>query len=93
MRHIGMNALSRAAVLLLCIALLPAGGTAAWAHDKKSGERKSTISTQSRTVNPSLNLLGEPRPGARTVRVRAMGNGSYVCSPAGLGRGSRCYRN
>ena len=41
----------------------------------------------------TLNLLSAPRQGQPVVRVRAMGNGSWICSPAGFGQRSRCYRN
>lgn len=41
----------------------------------------------------ALNLLAEPRTNAPVVRVRAIGTGSWICSPAGFGRTSRCYRN
>ena len=41
----------------------------------------------------SLNLLSAPRKGQPVVRVRAMGNGSWICSPAGFGQRSRCYQN
>ena len=31
-------------------------------------------------------------PGARAI-PRQIGRGSWICSPAGSGRGSRCYAN
>ena len=29
----------------------------------------------------------------RVAMIREMGNGSWICSPAGYGRRSQCYRN
>lgn len=43
-------------------------------------------------ISISLNLLSSPREGAPVVRVRHMGSGSWICSPAGFGQRSRCYR-
>ncbi|NCO87762.1 MAG: hypothetical protein GW886_14140 [Rhodobacterales bacterium] len=41
----------------------------------------------------ALNLLAVGQPRARTVlRVPVYGSGSYVCSPAGSGMRSQCYR-
>ncbi|WP_158598924.1 hypothetical protein [Rhodophyticola porphyridii] len=41
-----------------------------------------------------LNLLSGAQPRqVRPVRVRVIGNGSYICSPAGFGHRSRCYSN
>jgi len=93
MRHTRFNALLRARIWASAIVVAAIGGTSACAHDDQSRNQNAATSSQTSTVDVALNLLGEPRPGARTVRVRSMGNGSYVCSPAGLGKKSRCYRN
>jgi len=93
MKHTRFNALLRARVLASAIGVAAVGGTSACAHDDQSRTQNVVNSGQTRSVDVALNLFGEPRAGARTVRVRSMGNGSYVCSPAGLGKSSRCYRN
>ena len=31
-------------------------------------------------------------PPTRSAQARSLGNGSYVCSPAGFGSRSRCYK-
>ncbi|TXH99371.1 MAG: hypothetical protein E6Q73_10450 [Pseudorhodobacter sp.] len=49
---------------------------------------KSAVSNTAR-----LNLLSPPRSGNPVVKVRQMGNGSWICSPAGFGKRSRCYSN
>ncbi len=43
---------------------------------------------------PKLNLLsgGERRTNIRMTRS-TLGNGSYICSPAGFGQKSRCRKN
>lgn len=45
------------------------------------------------TKTARLNLLSPPRSGNPVVKVRQMGNGSWICSPAGFGKRSRCYSN
>lgn len=42
-----------------------------------------------------LNLLrgAETRRPVRLSGPAALGNGSYICSPAGFGKRSRCYKN
>ena len=45
------------------------------------------------TTTQGLNILAAPRPGGAVIRVRQMGSGSWICSPAGFGQRSRCYRN
>jgi hypothetical protein len=42
-----------------------------------------------------LNLLSSAKPGskAKSRKRVAVGNGSYICSPAGFGQRSRCYSN
>ncbi|KIC15192.1 hypothetical protein [Leisingera sp. ANG-Vp] len=42
-----------------------------------------------------LNLLrgAETRRPVRLGRAAAVGSGSYICSPAGFGKRSRCYKN
>lgn len=46
-----------------------------------------------RVASTGLNLLNQPKARASSAgRKRvAVGNGSYVCSPAGFGQRSRCY--
>ena len=56
-----------------------------------ANQTKST-NTQAQATKASLNLLSEPRTGKPVVRVRQMGAGSWICSPAGFGQRSRCYR-
>lgn len=56
------------------------------AHDNASSR------TQVRVATTGLNLLSRPRSGAPVVTVRQMGSGSWICSPAGFGQRSRCYR-
>ena len=48
-----------------------------------------------RVASSGLNLLNAgPSRGTQTRRKRvAVGNGSYICSPAGFGQRSRCYSN
>ena len=75
------------------LALAPIGTSQASAHEKTKTVRSAQISTKSRAEAGSLNLLATPVKGTRTVRAYSMGNGSYLCSPAGLGRKSRCSRN
>lgn len=41
----------------------------------------------------ALNLLSGPRASQPRVHVRSLGTGRWVCSPAGSGQRSRCYRN
>ncbi|UWQ78060.1 hypothetical protein K3725_12120 [Leisingera sp. S132] len=42
-----------------------------------------------------LNLLrgAETRRPVRLSGPASLGNGSYICSPAGFGKRSRCYKN
>lgn len=45
--------------------------------------------------NKGLNLLQRPtvKPRPKTRRVSTLGNGSYICSPAGFGKRSHCFSN
>jgi len=45
------------------------------------------------TKTARLNLLSPPRNGSPVIKVRQIGNGSWICSPAGFGKRSRCYSN
>lgn len=74
-------------------AVLAFGGTSVCAHEAPSVDNTEREIVESDTMLFSLNLLSAPRPGKRTVRTRSMGNGSYLCSLAGLGQRSRCRRN
>ncbi len=42
-----------------------------------------------------LNLLQRPvaQPRPQTRKVSTLGNGSYICSPAGFGKRSHCFAN
>jgi hypothetical protein len=60
-------------------------------REPAAGALQATVS--GRGVADRINLLSPPRGGQPVVRVRAMGAGSWVCSPAGFGQRSRCYRN
>ncbi|SIS94991.1 hypothetical protein SAMN05421759_107102 [Roseivivax lentus] len=82
-----------ASIFASILALTITGANPASAHEKTKTPRTAHLSSKSVDAVASLNLLGAPREGTRTVRVHSMGNGSYVCSPAGLGRKSRCSRN
>ena len=54
-----------------------------------------TIQRTSRAPNNSFDWLVKTRttaPPPVTIQ-RQIGNGSYICAPAGFGRKSRCYSN
>ena len=65
--------------------------TALCAGAALANQDKST-KTRTQATKASLNLLSLPRLGKPVVRVRQMGSGSWICSPAGFGQRSRCYR-
>ena len=83
----------RAVGLAAFAAALVIGTTSASAYDAVSTQTAPVVVTDGEETRLSLNLLSEPRSGTRTVRTRSMGNGSYLCSLAGLGQRSRCRRN
>ncbi|WP_375550447.1 hypothetical protein [Rhodophyticola porphyridii] len=60
-----------------------------------AANRVAPVQPQRPRANTSgLNLLSGAQPRqVRPVRVRVIGNGSYICSPAGFGHRSRCYSN
>ena len=97
-RQPGVGAHTR---VLTCVALaaLTFLGTGAEASNKTS-----TAALLKTTPLPTyvagkgaarFNWLAPERAGAdkttRTARRQPVANGSYVCSPAGFGRNSRCY--
>ncbi|RHZ95281.1 hypothetical protein [Cereibacter sphaeroides] len=67
----------------------------------RASASRGTVHTQSAgTFNwltpPAVTRASVRTDGARTEGVRTrrqIGNGSWICSPAGFGRGSRCYAN
>lgn len=81
--------LRRLPVLAAGLALALSCATAASATEGKAKVQPAAKAGSAAT----LNLLAAPRQGQPVVRVRAMGNGSWICSPAGFGQRSRCYRN
>lgn len=87
------TALRGSGTLLITLLVIHSAPQAAQAHSEKT--RDVTISTKSADRAPArINLLAGPRPAKRkTVRASQVGNGSYICSPAGFGRKSRCYSN
>lgn len=82
--------LRRLPVLAAGLALALTCATAAGATE---GTAKLQPAAKAARAAASLNLLSAPRKGQPVVRVRAMGNGSWICSPAGFGQRSRCYQN
>ncbi|NKX45651.1 hypothetical protein [Roseicyclus persicicus] len=82
-------------ILLLALALAAAPIVAAPAMADTVSKPATPLQTTTSTRSPAagLNLLAAPREGAPVVRVSRMGSGSWVCSPAGFGQRSRCYRN
>lgn len=77
--------------LAVAVAAIPIGEANANTGTKNGSTVETTASTRAPTSR--LNLLSEPRDGQPAVRVRSMGAGSWICSPAGFGQRSRCYRN
>ena len=75
----------------LVITAVSVGEAPADTGTQSSGNVETTAST--RAPSAGINLLSEPRTGQPAVRVRSMGSGSWICSPAGFGQRSRCYRN
>ncbi|MGP3723861.1 hypothetical protein [Cereibacter sphaeroides] len=67
----------------------------------RASASRGTVHTQSAgTFNwltpPVVTRASVRTDGVRTEGVRTrrqIGNGSWICSPAGFGRGSRCYAN
>lgn len=85
--------LTRIAVMVA--ALSAASVSMVAAQSGQGGTNGSQLETTTSTRAPTgrINLLSAPREGAPVVRVRQMGRGSWICSPAGFGQRSRCYRN
>ncbi|MFT6649883.1 hypothetical protein [Pseudophaeobacter arcticus] len=62
----------------------------------QQGDQQSASKNQATQVAANdLNLLRAATPRAATARPvqSRVGSGSYMCSPAGSGRLSRCYSN
>ncbi|NDR58714.1 hypothetical protein [Aliiruegeria sabulilitoris] len=78
-------------VLSTSAALLIAG--AGHAADTAVTPSAQTGVAVTRAATATLNLLSAPSRGTPKVPVVSMGRGSWICSPAGFGRRSRCYRN
>ena len=93
MKQYDFFSLSRAVGLVTIVALTPLGATMTTAHDASQNDHGYQTTAANRASDTALNLFRDRQEGERTVRVRSMGNGSYICSPAGFGRSSRCYRN
>ncbi|SDJ64244.1 hypothetical protein SAMN04488026_102120 [Aliiruegeria lutimaris] len=85
LRRIRRLALTASATLLI------AG--AGHASDTAVSPSAQTGVAVTRAGTANLNLLSAPRSGTPKVPVVSMGRGSWICSPAGFGRRSRCYRN
>lgn len=81
------------ATTIVCVmALAPVGAKA----DSRSSQPSKPTSTETlRLASGGLNLLSAPKTRSSSAgRKRvAVGNGSYICSPAGFGQPSRCYSN
>lgn len=90
--HLG-TALRGSCTLFTALIVLHSAPNTAQAHSEKT--RDATISSKSAERTPArINLLAGPRAAKRTtIRASQVGNGSYICSPAGFGRKSRCYSN
>jgi hypothetical protein len=88
-----LDARFRGAFIASALPLIIVGAIEAQAHDISSRSKPVYVSTQNQTVKTSLNLFAKAGSGDRKMRARSIGNGSYLCSPAGLGRSSRCARN
>jgi hypothetical protein len=93
MKHHRLDARFRAAFLASALPLIIVGATEVRANDSSSSIKPTYVSAQNQTAKTSLNLFAKAGPGDRKMRGRSIGNGSYLCSPAGLGRSSRCARN
>ena len=78
---------------LLAFALASGAAATAPAQADTAQPTQVQVTASSRTPSQGLNILSAPRQGAPVVRVRQMGSGSWVCSPAGFGQRSRCHRN
>lgn len=81
------------AASVACALALAPGSVAA--ESRASESSNSNAAQTLRLASGGLNLLSAPKTrnsSARRKRV-AVGNGSYICSPAGFGQPSRCYSN
>lgn len=87
------SAFARIAVLSVILTVAPVASAVAQAGDTATANPRLQTTSSTRTPDARINLLSQPRAGQPVVRVRQMGSGSWICSPAGFGQRSRCYRN
>lgn len=82
-----------AAALMLAFAL-PAPVLAQTTQAETQLTARVMVRTSVGRANTFNWLQKTNRAGTQPIRiVRQLGNGSYICSPAGFGRKSRCYSN
>ena len=85
-----------AAGVVCAVTLAPLAATAE-ARPNLISNTQSTDDSRAdlRVASGGLNLLSSAKPGskAKSRKRVAVGNGSYICSPAGFGQRSRCYSN
>lgn len=85
-----------AATIAFVIAVAPFAATADTRTSQSPNPPTLSSGTDNvRVASGELNLLSAPQSrGTPTTRKRVVvGNGSYICSPAGFGQRSRCYSN
>lgn len=75
----------------ICVPVLAFAAMSVCASDAAASPNKAPVTKAS----GKLNLLrgAETRRPVRLSSSAAIGNGSYICSPAGFGKRSRCYKN
>jgi hypothetical protein len=83
----------RFATLVCAVAVTSIWAAEAPANTDKTGGAAAPTTVSTRAPSAGLNLLSGPRPSQLRVQVRSMGSGRWICSPAGFGQRSRCYRN
>lgn len=85
-----------AASLICAVTVAPMAATAGASPNLNSNTQMNGNSRADlRVASGGLNLLSSAKPGskAKSRKRVAVGNGSYICSPAGFGQRSRCYSN
>ena len=94
MKRIGKGARVGASGFAGILTTLVILGTSAQAHEAWPRAPQAAASETAQDQRVALNLLSRPGKGTRsTVTIQSMGTGSYLCSPAGLGKRSKCARN
>jgi hypothetical protein len=94
MRKADGCAILRTGILVSTITMFSITAAPSAAHEVAPRAQASEPATLQRSAAAStLNLLSEPRDRVPVIRARAIVTGSWVCSPAGFGRRSRCYRH